>query len=716
MFTFLIPLLLLSISPQEQASIIWNSYGPEVGSAYGDNIRLTDDLNADGLQDLLTWSPGASTDFLSRTGAIRALSLADGSLIWQFTGWRDEQNLGVDIPFLGDVNQDGFQDILVSLPRESTSSLTMNGSMLALSGLDGSILWQVDGAADLEHLGSDALVLDDLDADGIFEIAVAFPEASTNGLSLNGQVQILSGATGQAIWATAGTEIGEFMGEVLGQPGDLNGDGTPDIIVGSPLASTQGLFKNGSVKALSGADGSLIWSYFGSANFLGWGSKIIPARDIDGDGINEVISSNPGASTNGLWQNGVIAAFSGATGQLVWQLDGSTDLTQLGETAAIVGDIDLDGVLDFVLGVPHHSANGMLDAGQIRCVSGLTGSTIWQLDGTVLYGLLGENLEALADLDGDRVYEVFTASPDADSNGMADSGFAMLIDGADGSIKWHLIGSTNGEHLGENTFTNQDFSGDGIDDVVVGSPRAEHNGVFNAGKIFCIDSATGNNLWVAGGSEKEQSVGHRMYVLTDANNDQTIDLVATSHEADLDGLVNNGYMICYSGSTGETLWEVTGTTNGEHLGQNFLLVGDRDGDEQFDFITSSHFADHPSRPDSGLIRMYSGGFNRHLSIHNAVAGSTANFSLERADIQETYHLVSSLAGPGPTDLLHYPGATLALTAPLWVVGQVTTDPSGDASLSANVPSSLHGRIVWVQAIRQTLTGFSLSNVASTIIQ
>jgi len=716
MLNLLLSPLLLLAAPQEQATVIWNSYGSEAGAAYGERIRLTDDLNGDDIADLLAWSPTASTDFLSNNGAVRAISLSDGSLLWEFKGWRDDQMMGEDIPFLGDIDQDGIQDILLTFPFESTQGLIQNGSALALSGQDGTVLWRADGSADFENLGSEPLILEDLNADGVLEIAMGHSDASGNGLSLNGRVQVLSGANGQALWATFGSESGEFLGEVLALPGDLNGDGIPDLMAGSPTASTSGHFRNGVVKALSGIDGSVLWSYYGTADFVSWGRKIIPARDVDGDGINEVVYSSPTAPAQGFWQSGILAVFSGATGQLLWQLEGSSDLMRLGQTATVVGDVDLDGALDFCLGIPHATVNGKLDAGQIRCVSGLTGATLWELDGEVLYGLLGENLEGLADLDGDMVYEVFTASADADANGMADSGFAMLVNGADGSIKWHLTGSTNGEHLGEHTFTNQDFSGDGIDDIVVGSPRAEHNGVFNAGKIFCIDSSTGNNLWVVGGTEKEQSVGYRMNVLTDCDDDGTIDLVATFHMANLNGLVSNGYMMCYSGATGAPLWQVNGTTDGEHLGNQFLLVEDRDYDDHFDFVSSSHFADHPTRPDSGLIRMYSAGWNKHLEIHNAIAGSTAEFTVRRAGSQNVIHLVSSLYGPGPTALSNYPGLTLSLTLPLHVVGQVTTNTAGDASLQATVPLSLRGRYVWLQGVSQTTTGFSLTNLASALIQ
>jgi hypothetical protein len=125
----------------------------------------------------------------------------------------------------------------------------------ALWGQDGGYLvdlWQMDGTRSDECLGYSLTPTQDIDADGVEDVFSGSPSASTNGLSYNGYIRAVSGATGNTIWQMDGTQNSEYLGHSLAPTQDLDADGVDDVLIGSPEASTNGLSYNGTIRAISG--------------------------------------------------------------------------------------------------------------------------------------------------------------------------------------------------------------------------------------------------------------------------------------------------------------------------------------------------------------------------------------------------------------------------------------------------------------------------------
>ena len=175
-------------------------------------------------------------------------------------------------------------------------------------------------------------------------------------------------------------------------------------------------------QALWGQDGGYLvdlWQMDGTRSDECLGYSLTPTQDIDADGVEDVFSGSPSASTNGLSYNGFIRAVSGAAGNTIWQVDGTQNLEELGYSLTPAQDLDADGVGDVFIGSPDASTNGLYANGFIRAVSGATGNTVWQMDGTQSYESLGHSPTTTQDFDADGVDDVFIGSPYASTNGLS---------------------------------------------------------------------------------------------------------------------------------------------------------------------------------------------------------------------------------------------------------------------------------------------------------
>jgi len=214
----LLPALLVlsgaSLSAQS-ASEMWRVEGTAHFEQLGEQVGYVADLNGDGFRDLLSQAPTASTGFLSRNGSLQARSGLDGSLLWRVDGTRDGQEWGTTVVRPGDVDGDGVDDFVVVEPVWSSASLAEAGRLTALSGKDGSVLWRREGGASYEGFGRVTKVGDDANGDGAKDILVGAMAASTGGLVENGYAMLLSGRTGGVLWMVAGLNNGEHFGEDL---------------------------------------------------------------------------------------------------------------------------------------------------------------------------------------------------------------------------------------------------------------------------------------------------------------------------------------------------------------------------------------------------------------------------------------------------------------------------------------------------------------------
>ena len=289
--------------------------------ASGINTVNTGDINGDGFSDLLS----------SVSGSVNFISGNDGTLISSYSG-----SFGTTV---GDITGDGIPD--------SVSGRTVR------SGIDGSILFDLPDSGNFSNItsnGAPSAAAGDVNGDGVGDIirrSSFFDSINPYYGGTAGGASIFSGADGSPLRQTT-TPIVSFSNLNTGpfstvvSVGDVNSDGVPDFAGGFPSPTFED--EDGVVRVFSGSSGGRIYdlrrSGAGSSDsfvFNRFGSDIVSISDLDGDGVDDIIvGSDPDPFFNFGATPGA-NAYSGATGSILFNIvSGRIDaLVNLGD---VTGD------------------------------------------------------------------------------------------------------------------------------------------------------------------------------------------------------------------------------------------------------------------------------------------------------------------------------------------------------------------------------------------
>ena len=188
---------------------------------------------------------------------------------------------------VADLNRDGARDLLVTVEWVFESA-----RVLALSGADGSTLWQFEcpqhrDSGDACWLGHDACALNDIDGDGVVDFALADPGPHyLDGWSPPTSIHVISGANGTVLARTvAGGRSSDQhcrFGLSLANVDDVDGDGLADIA----SFGTSGGRDEPFIELLAAADCARVWR--APACFDGWSVELFAVADCDGDGLRDI--------------------------------------------------------------------------------------------------------------------------------------------------------------------------------------------------------------------------------------------------------------------------------------------------------------------------------------------------------------------------------------------------------------------------------------------
>lgn len=313
---------------------------------FGTSIAKLGDVNGDGVADIAVGAPGGAGVANPPPGTVYVYSGASGSLLYTLTGTTSGDAFGVSVASAGDLNGDGKDDLLVGafswMTYVTDRVAHPNGYACIYSGVDGSLIRELGVPDGVEQFGWQVSGLGDIDGDGIPDQAVSAPATSAHP---HGKVILYSGATGQSIRSlTNDTQSQGGFGYSISSPGDLTGDGRPDILVGDFSTHNKGC-----VREFSGADGSLVRTVYGGVEDRLFGACIAGGPDVDGDGTPDfAVGGTDGAA-------GSIRVFSGRTGLELYSVLATSTL-RIGASVDLVSDITGDGHPDLIVGEPAHAA------------------------------------------------------------------------------------------------------------------------------------------------------------------------------------------------------------------------------------------------------------------------------------------------------------------------------------------------------------------------
>ncbi|MBU0687237.1 MAG: integrin alpha [Candidatus Margulisbacteria bacterium] len=279
-------------------TLLYQKNGFEAEEQFGVAVASVPDTNGDGIDDFIVGSRRASSGGKNWNGVVTLFSGANGALLYQVGGIDDGGQLGTAVAGVGDINGDGRGDFIAGAPYASLSGVKNTGAAYVFSGADGALLYQLNGEGEENRFGSAVAGIGDVNKDGYADFAVGAPIASPRDLRAAGSVYAYSGINGKLLYRLDGEAEEDLFGYALAGAGDVNGDGYNDFIIGLSNDSPDNVKGAGAVRVCSGAHGALRYQINGTVAGGRFGSAVAGAGDVNGDGKDDIIIGAPLATIN----------------------------------------------------------------------------------------------------------------------------------------------------------------------------------------------------------------------------------------------------------------------------------------------------------------------------------------------------------------------------------------------------------------------------------
>jgi hypothetical protein len=385
--------------------------------------------------------------------ALNAQQGGESILLHQFDGQVASGYLGGAVANAGDVDADGFEDIIVGARMTSPGGLSHAGSAYVYSGASGNLLFQLDGFGAEDKFGSTVAGAGDVNGDGFDDLLVGSEFADTATLVDAGAAYVFSGSNGSLLYSFHGAEADTRLGRSVSTLGDLDGDGRADFIIGAPWANPAGMFSAGSAFVYSGASGSLLFQIDGSRTYDQFGGAVADVGDLDSDGVDDFLVSAHKLWNGPLMGGGMVSAYSGANGTLIFEIPGVYSLENLGRNLEGVGDANSDGVPDFLVAAERIGLDFLYP---VYLYSGATQTVLQTILPPGVPNYFGDSLAGAHDVDGDDVPD-FLISDLGSSAGLG----ASLYSGATGALLQNFESLVIGSNHGKSVAFIEDLNGDG---------------------------------------------------------------------------------------------------------------------------------------------------------------------------------------------------------------------------------------------------------------
>lgn len=274
--------------------------------------------------------------------------------IWLAEANRPYSYFGNSVAGAGDVNGDGLDDLVVGAfrfenghPEEGRAYLYFGAPTHPERRAD----WSVEGNASYMWFGASVSGAGDVNGDGFHDVLVGAPRVQ----SYQGRAFLYlgspSGPSSTHDWMVTGSFIGSLGGALAGA-GDVNGDGYDDILIGAYSGNGYVRLYFGSA---TGPGPTPDWSLTHDQPLAHFASEVAGAGDVNGDGFDDIAIGAPYWTSAFLRQGRALVFLGSATGPSAdpdWVMEGETVGDWFGWSVAGIGDVDGDGFDDLVVGAP----------------------------------------------------------------------------------------------------------------------------------------------------------------------------------------------------------------------------------------------------------------------------------------------------------------------------------------------------------------------------
>ncbi|MBK8983682.1 MAG: FG-GAP repeat protein [Ignavibacteria bacterium] len=278
--------------------------GAAAGDYFGFSVSSTGDVNSDGYSDVIVGN-NAGGGNAGRAYIYFGGNIMDSTADVVLTEEAANDYFGNSVSSAGDVNSDGYSDVVVGAPGNDAGGNNAGRAYIYFGGnaMDNTADVILTGAATGDYFGSSVSTAGDVNGDGYSDIVVGakFNDAGGNDA---GTAYIYFGGTAMDNTADViltGAAAGDQFGYSVSSAGDVNGDGYNDIVVGALFNDAQG-FNSGRAYIYFGGNAMDNISdviLTGEAPDDYFGNSVSLAGDINGDGYSDVVVGAYGNDAGG---------------------------------------------------------------------------------------------------------------------------------------------------------------------------------------------------------------------------------------------------------------------------------------------------------------------------------------------------------------------------------------------------------------------------------
>lgn len=399
--------------------------GETAGDGFGRSVASAGDVNGDGYGDVIVGAPQYDNGEFRFGRAYLFAGSAEGigsAPVWVAEGGDVGYGFATVVAGAGDLNGDGFGDVVVS---GAGGAHVYFGSAAGLSSTPD---WSSPVPEGAEGVGVAVAGAGDVNGDGFSDLLVGGPQVWV-GVSVPGRAELYlgsdSGPGSIPVWTSEGDQPGAAFGYALSAAGDVNSDGYGDVIIGEPgfdFPEPIDRFNAGKVLVYlgtpSGLPATASWESSGVNRFAFLGFSVSGAGDVNNDGYDDILmGSFRGFSGEAGIAQACLGSPSGPAASPAWTRTGDHLNAHLGTVLAGAGDLNGDGYADVVIGEPDYDRSFNEESVGRAYVfrgstAGLEVDPSWFAEGNSLFDMLGSAVGPAGDVNGDGFGDLLVSTAD----------------------------------------------------------------------------------------------------------------------------------------------------------------------------------------------------------------------------------------------------------------------------------------------------------------